>query len=78
MDDSTIGEIRRIAGQMLYADGHGAFSTSERIAGAFVNDRGDWLPSRYPGIGEALVRLGPAWREAVAEVYERNFNARWE
>ena len=65
MNEYTLNQIRRVADQMLEADGGGPFSVSERIAGAFVNDRADWLPDRYPNIGDALVRLGPEWREAV-------------
>lgn len=76
-DDAILNDIRRVSDAMLAADGGGAFSTAERIAGAFVNDRSDWLPDRYTSIGEALVRLGPEWREGVVEVWTRNYNGRW-
>lgn len=77
MEEYTLDQIRRVSDAMLIADGAGPFSVAERIAGAFVNDRADWLPERYSNIGEALVRLGPDWREAVVEVWMRNFNGRW-
>lgn len=77
MDENTLDQVRRIANAMLKSDGVGPFSTAERIAGAFVNGRADWLPARYDNIGDALVRLGAEWREAVVEVWTRNYNGRW-
>lgn len=77
MTESIINDIRRIGDAMLAADGNGAFSIAERIAGAFVNDRADWLPDRYSTIGAALVRLDAGWREGVVQVWMRNYNGRW-
>lgn len=77
MTETIIHDIRRVSNAMLAADGSGAFSTAERIAGAFVNYRPDWLPKSYTSIGEALVRLGAEWREGVVEVWIRNYNGRW-
>lgn len=77
MYEPTLDQIRRIGDAMLEDDGAGAFSTAERIAGAFVNGRADWLPARCDNIGEALVRLGAEWREVVVEVWTRNYNGRW-
>lgn len=77
VEEAVLSQIRRVSDAMLSADGEGPFSTAERIAGAFVNDRPDWLPDRYTNIGEALVRLGAEWREGVVEVWMRNFNGRW-
>lgn len=77
MDEHTLTQIRRVGDTMLKDNGVGAFSVAERIAGAFVNGRADWLPDRYKNIGEALVRLGSEWRESVAEVLTRNCNGRW-
>lgn len=77
VDQAVLVEVRRVSDAMLATNGGGAFSTAERIAGAFVNDRSDWLPERYANIGEALVRLGAEWREGVVEVWTRNYNGRW-
>ncbi|CAM3274455.1 hypothetical protein SPAN111604_14325 [Sphingomonas antarctica] len=77
MNEYVISQIRRISDAMLQADGGGAFSNAERIAGAFVNGRADWLPERYDDIGGALIRLGAEWREAVVEVWMRNYNGGW-
>jgi hypothetical protein len=77
VDENVIRSIKKVADEMLKRDGDGGYSTSERIAGALVNERLDWLPDSYPDLMQAIIRLGAEWREAVVEVAVRNWNGRW-
>ncbi|WP_010544211.1 hypothetical protein [Sphingomonas elodea] len=79
MNETDIKEIKRISEAMAAASGGGGFSTSERIAGALVNNRLDWLPAGLEDehIVDLLNRLGRDWTLAVMEVRSRDFNGRW-
>lgn len=79
MNEYDIQQIKRVSDRMAENDGNGGYSTAERIAGALVNDRLDWLPGGQKEwhIADALGRLGRDWVLAVMEVRSRNWNGRW-
>lgn len=71
-----IDQIRWVADDMARKDGSGPWSTGERIAGAFLNGRMDWLPGSCPHPLDALMRLGDEWRSAIFVIRERDINGR--
>lgn len=71
-----VAEVQRVAGEMARQGGGGAWSTAERIAGALLNGRIDWLPERYDHPVDAIIRLGPEWMDAVCEAREAAINYR--
>ncbi len=79
MSETDVREIKRIADEMAAADGRGGFSTSERIAGALVNGRREWLPAGLEDehTVDLLNRIGRDWTLAMMEVRSRDFNGRW-
>lgn len=53
-------------------------STTERIVGALLNDRADWLPPDYPLPLEAIMRLhsgGSDWWHTMLYVYDRGWKS---
>lgn len=73
-DRRLMQEIRRVSSEMVQQDGFGGWSTSERIAGALLNGRMDWLPSRYDHPVDAVIRLGPDWLAALCAAREEIIN----
>ena len=79
MTEYDVQQIKRVSDEMAVTNGIGPFSTAEKIAGAIVNNRLDWLPggSSEWHIADALGRLGADWVLAAVEVRSRNWNGRW-
>lgn len=80
MTEDDVQHIKNVSDRMAVTNGIGLFSTAERIAGAIVNNRLDWLPggSSEWHIADALGRLGSGWVSAALEVRSRNWNGRWQ